>query len=66
VESLKIPAFSGISFAAYQYLKKVDRNWKFLSIRMLFAFPIAFLGFTLLTYISNDFMEPVLLVVLSF
>jgi uncharacterized membrane protein YfcA len=66
VQSLKIPAFSGVSFAAYQYLKKVDRNWKLLSIRMLLAFPIAFLGSTLLRYISNDFMEPVLKVVLSF
>ncbi len=66
VGSLKIPAFSGTSFAAYQYLKKVDMNWKLLSIMMLLAFPSAFLGSTLLTYVSNDFMKPILLVVLSF
>lgn len=66
VGSLKIPAFSGTSFAAYQYLKKVEMNWKLLSIMMLLAFPAAFLGSTLLTYVSNDFMKPILLVVLSF
>ena len=65
VGSLKIPAFSGTSFAAYQYLKKVEMNWKLLSIMMLLAFPSAFLGSTLLTYVSNDFMKPILLVVLS-
>jgi uncharacterized membrane protein YfcA len=66
IGTLKIPAFSGTSFAAYQYLKKVNMNWKLLSIMMLLAFPSAFLGSTLLTYVSNDFMKPLLLVVLSF
>ncbi len=32
---------------------------------MVLAFPSAFLGSTLLTYVSNDFMKPLLLVVLS-
>jgi len=66
IGTLKIPAFSGTSFAAYQYLKKVDMNWKLLIIMMILAFPSAFLGSTLLTYVSNDFMKPLLLVVLSF
>lgn len=66
IGTLKVPAFSGTAFAAYQYLKKVDMNWKLLSIMMLLAFPSAFLGSTLLTYMSNDFMKPLLLVVLSF
>lgn len=66
VGTLKVPAFSGTSFAAYQYLKKVDMNWKLLAIMMVLAFPSAFLGSTLLTYVSNDFMKPLLLVVLSF
>ncbi|TDD93815.1 sulfite exporter TauE/SafE family protein [Flavobacterium cellulosilyticum] len=65
IGTLKIPAFSGTSFAAYQYLKKVDMNWKILIIIMVLAFPSAFLGSTLLTYVSNDFMKPLLLVVLS-
>jgi uncharacterized membrane protein YfcA len=65
IGTLKIPAFSGTSFAANQYLKKVDMNWRLLIIMMLLAVPSAFLGSTLLTYVSNDFMKPLLLVVLS-
>ncbi|WP_432221539.1 sulfite exporter TauE/SafE family protein [Flavobacterium sp. TMP13] len=65
VGTLKIPAFSGTSFAAYQYLKKVDMNWRLLFIMMALAIPSAFLGSTLLTYVSNSFMKPLLLVVLS-
>lgn len=65
IGTLKIPSFSGTSFAAYQYLKKVDMNWKLVLIMMFLAVPSAFLGSTLLTYVSNDFMKPLLLVVLS-
>ena len=42
IGSLKIPAFSGTSFAAYHYLKKVKMNWKLLSIMALVAFVAAF------------------------
>lgn len=66
IGSLKIPAFSGTSFAAYQYLKKVQMNWKVLSIMALVAFFSAFLGSNLLTLVHNDFMKPLLLVVLIF
>ena len=65
IGSLKIPAFSGTSFAARQYLKKVDMNWKLLFIMALVAFCFAFLGSNLLTLVSNNFMKPLLLVVLS-
>jgi uncharacterized membrane protein YfcA len=65
IGTLKIPAFSGTSFAAYQYLKKVTMNWKLLFIMMILALPSAFLGSTLLTYMSNDFMKPLLLFILS-
>ena len=65
IGTLKIPAFSGTSFAAYQYLKKVDMNWRLLLIMMTLAMPSAFLGSTLLTYMSNDFMKPLLLFILS-
>jgi len=65
IGSLKIPAFSGTSFAAYQYLKKVQMNWKLLSIMAVTAFSAAFLGSNLLTLVHNDFMKPLLLVVLS-
>ena len=65
IGTLKVPAFSGTSFAAFQYLKKVEMNWKLLIVMMILAFPSAFLGSTLLTYVSNDFMKPLLLVILS-
>ena len=65
IGSLKIPAFSGTSFAAYQYLKKVQMNWKLLSIMAIIAFSAAFLGSNLLTLVHNDFMKPLLLLVLT-
>ena len=65
IGSLKIPAFSGTSFAANQYLKKVQMNWKLLSIMAITAFSAAFLGSNLLTLVSNNFMKPLLLVVLT-
>ena len=65
IGTLKIPAFSGTSFAAKQYLKKVQMNWKLLSIMAVLSFCAAFLGSNLLTLVSNDFMKPLLLVVLT-
>lgn len=65
IGTLKIPSFSGTLFAAFQYLKKIEINWKLLSIMMILAVPAAFAGSTLLTYVSNDFMKPLLLIVLS-
>jgi uncharacterized membrane protein YfcA len=65
IGTLKVPSFSGTFFAAIQYLKKIEMNWKLLLTMMLLAVPSAFLGSTLLTYMSNDFMKPLLLVILS-
>ncbi|WP_445452702.1 sulfite exporter TauE/SafE family protein [Flavobacterium sp. 25HG05S-40] len=65
IGSLKIPSFSGTALAARQYLKKVEMNWKLLSIMAVVAFVSAFLGSILLTKVSNDFMKPLLLVVLT-
>lgn len=65
IGTLKIPSFSGTLFAAIQYMKKVEMNWRLLLIMMVLAVPSAFAGSTLLTYVSNDFMKPLLLVVLS-
>jgi uncharacterized protein len=64
IGTLKIPAFSGTSFAAYQYLKKVTMNWKLLAIMALISFAFAYLGSNLLTVVSSSFMKPVLFVVL--
>ena len=65
IGTLKIPSFSGTFFAAIQYLKKIEMNWKLLLIMMALAVPSAFLGSILLTQMSNDFMKPLLLVILS-
>lgn len=65
IGTLKIPSFSGTLFAAFQYLKKIEMNWKLLIVMMVLAVPSAFSGSALLTYVSNDFMKPLLLVVLS-
>lgn len=65
IGSLKIPAFSGTSFAAYQYVKKVRMNWKLLSIMMVIAFVCSFTGSWLLTLASNTFIKPFLLLILS-
>ncbi|MCG2610532.1 TSUP family transporter [Flavobacterium sp. SM15] len=66
IGSLKIPAFSGTSFAAFQYLKKVQMNWKLLGIMSVIAFASSFIGSSVLIKVSNDFMKPLLLVVLTF
>ena len=65
VGSLKIPAFSGTAFAAAQYVKKVVINWKLLVPMMALAMLASFAGSSLLTQMHNDFMKPVLLVVLT-
>ncbi|MEC4050684.1 TSUP family transporter [Flavobacterium sp. SUN046] len=64
IGSLKIPSFSGTFFAAKQYLKKTTIDWKLISIMALVAFTTAFIGSQLLTLVSNNFMKPLLLVVL--
>lgn len=65
IGSLKIPAFSGTSFAAWQYLKKVQMKWQLLALICTTAFFASFAGSELLTVVSNSFMKPVLLLVLS-
>ncbi|MDF3077405.1 MAG: hypothetical protein K0S09_1294 [Sphingobacteriaceae bacterium] len=65
IGTLKIPAFSGTSFAAFQYSKKVKMNGKLLFLMMAIAFVCAFVGSWLLTLASNAFMKPVLLVILT-
>jgi uncharacterized membrane protein YfcA len=61
----KIPSFSGTAMAANQYVRKVPINWKLMSIICTIAFFSSFAGSKVLTMVSNDFMKPVLLVVLT-
>jgi uncharacterized protein len=66
IGSLKIPSFTGTAFAAYQYLKNIQINKKSIVIMGVLAFFASFFGSLLLTYVSNDFMKPLLLMVLFF
>ncbi len=65
IGTLKIPAFSGTSFAAYQYVRKQKPDWNLLIVMMMIALFAAFLGSFFLTLISNTFMKPLLFVILA-
>ena len=65
IASLKIPAFSGTSIAAWQYMKNVSINWMLVTVICTIAFFASYSGSYLLTHVSNAFMKPVLLVVLT-
>ena len=65
IGSIKIPSFSGTLFAAIQYLKKVRVQLALTGIMCTLAFFSSFAGSQLLTLVRNDFMKPVLLVVLA-
>ncbi len=64
IGTLKIPAFTGTFFAAAQYAKRVSVNYKQIALMTGIAFIAAFSGSKLLTIVSNNFMKPLLLVVL--
>jgi len=64
IGTLKIPAFSGTATATIQYLKKVKIDWKLFCYMAFFSFISAFLGSQLLTVVSNNFIKPLLLVIL--
>ena len=65
IATLKIPAFSGTATAAWQYLRKIRISWQLLAILCTVAFIASFSGSYLLSQVSNRFMKPVLLVVLT-
>ncbi len=65
IGSLKIPSFSGTFFAALQYMRKVKMVWWLLTVACTIAFFAAYAGSLLLMQVSNSFMKPVLLVVLT-
>ncbi|RYY29726.1 MAG: sulfite exporter TauE/SafE family protein [Chitinophagaceae bacterium] len=64
IGTLKIPAFTGTSFAAIQYARKVKVHLKLLLLMIVTAFCAAMLGSRLLTLVSNGFMKPFLLFIL--
>jgi uncharacterized membrane protein YfcA len=64
ISCTKIPSFSGTFFAAVQYLKKVKINYTLTVIMCVIAFFASFAGSELLSIVSNEFIKPVLLVIL--
>jgi uncharacterized protein len=64
ISCTKIPSFSGTLFAALQYLKKVKINYRLSLVMCVIAFFSSFAGSELLSVASNEFMKPVLLVIL--
>ncbi len=64
IGSLKIPAFTGTSFAAFQYARKVKVQAALLAMMIVVAFFAAMAGSRLLTLVSNGFMKPLLLCIL--
>lgn len=64
IGTLKIPAFSGTALAVGQYLKKAKINWKYFLVLAIISFTSAFLGSFVLTVVNNDFMKPLLLIIL--
>ena len=64
IGTTKIPSFCGTSFAAVQYSRCVQLNYKHLGLMALLAGCAAFTGSRVLTIVSNDFIKPLLLLVL--
>jgi hypothetical protein len=64
IGTIKIPAFTGTSMAAMQYLRKVKVDWRMLSLMTVLAFISSFCGSILLSKVHNDFMKPLLLIIL--
>jgi uncharacterized membrane protein YfcA len=64
IGTLKIPAFCGTGMAALQYARRVQLQWGRLAAMASLAAVAAFAGSKLLTVVSNQFMKPLLLIVL--
>jgi hypothetical protein len=60
----KIPSFSGTSMAAWQYGRRVQFNYGLLGITAIVAFLSAMVGASLVSYLSNHFLKPVMLCLL--
>lgn len=65
IGSLKIPAFSGTALATIQYMRKVSMNWRLLLLMTTVSFGAATAGSYLLSIANNQFMKPLLLVILA-
>lgn len=64
IGTLKIPAFSGTAIAVRQYLKTTSINWIYFGVLASISFCSAFLGSFVLTKVNNEFIKPLLLIIL--
>lgn len=64
IGTLKIPGFSGTFMATYHYLKSAMVNWVLFLVMALISFCFAYLGSSLLNIMQNDFMKPLLFILL--
>ncbi len=64
IGTLKVPAFTGTAMAVKQYLKTTSINWIYLGVLASISFCSAFLGSFVLTRVNNEFIKPLLLVIL--
>jgi hypothetical protein len=65
IGSLKPAAFCGTLSAAIQYMRRVKIRWQLMAVACTIAFFAAYAGSAVLTLVSNSFMKPVLLIILS-
>lgn len=64
IGTLKIPGFSGTFMATYHYLKSAMVNWALFLVMAIISFCFAYLGSSLLNIMQNDFMKPLLFILL--
>lgn len=64
IGTLKIPAFTGTGIAVIQYINKIKVHWKLFLLMATLSFISAYIGSYFLTIVSNNFIKPLLLVVL--
>ncbi len=62
--TVKLPSFSGTFFAARQFLKKVKLQLTLVALMCTIAFFASYAGSYLLLKVNNQFMKPVLLIIL--
>jgi uncharacterized protein len=64
IGTTKIPSIFGTSIAAVQYSLKVNIRWKLLALMCSIAMVMAYIGSFTVAHMSNQFMKPVIFVVL--
>jgi uncharacterized protein len=62
--TVKLPSFSGTFFAARQFLKKVKLQLSLIALMCPIAFFASYTGSYLLLQVNNQFMKPLLLIIL--